>query len=327
MNQEDIERAEKSLHHCLKLVAINLINGKDNPYYLKNDEIERNGTTRKKDIRLLWEAYQVCNNYFKRAYEEHSDKLIEPFVFPDVPEMLSTVWDSNETHVDENFLTTLGFICLRKLPVGKVIYIQKNINSYYVLKDEEVTKLVLKSKYISGGDAAVYPSNLFYDKRKRDIAAYVFKLMAEKELRGWLEKRYRVSLVGMDIYTELNGKESYSTDLPLSFKLPSYQNLPCLFQSRFLWEGKHGNFFTKYTKTLDIFNEIIDNLKRLREGIKKDGGFKHILKCFVDDMREMLVEEGPLLIAKDPDVALVLISYECFFTYENIFGRNYNEQS
>lgn len=337
MTPEDMERAEKALHIGLRIVASQLIMKHTNikeigdPYQLKPDMIEYNGTTRKKTVRLLRERYGV-NEYtmrekysskkylhFGSVYKEYSNDIKAPDSFRNTPEELKDIWFEHRQDSkirDEEELTKLGFIKLFNLPLNEVFYVQKNIENFNVFLERDIYSWTKKVPLY------VYPKDL-EENRKENIAVFLFILKAERMLKGWLENRYSINLDKLDFYPKDNENRYASIRHKYTIELPSYQSLPCLFQERFFTGGEGRNFKEKYGSTLLFYMESIKNLKKLLKGIEADGGYESVMRAFFEYAKEKIIENAVLNLSDEPDVAHHLLSNGLALTYEKVFNRRY----
>lgn len=336
MNQEDLERCEKDYLRCLGKIAIKLIRGDDYPYELTEKEIERNGTVRKKTLRLLsevkgihWSGYTGRRHYSQSEqfnFKSHFEKIARSYErkpeFPSVPEEINTAWRNtgsfgtiNTTQEDIN---EIGYLRIERLKPEEQIYIWFHLDEFMITRKTE-TRAYGEEKTV----IKVYPRQQL-DQRKVQAMRGIFKKYAEPLLMPWLSEKFGLNLQGFDTFTSHPvEKNSYNYLASCQPKIPlkNYMRFPVAFND-LAFKGPKG-YAREYHTRLYWIQKKTEIMRSLVRNVK-EYGYEKLMKEFVEHAKEYLLSDAPikLIDEKEAGAGHMILSNINLITFENMFGGN-----
>lgn len=334
MNDADKARCQKAFEKCLGRVAANLIAEKENPYCVPGHEIEGNGTSRKKTLRLLQEAGHIgfysSNSYrslkqefhFKTQFEQQAEALAEEPAFNAVPQEITNAMNTTARYeiISSNIeeLSSLGFADIYHLSPRKQIYVWFNREKYLIQKKERTSIYSNSSKFYW----VVYPQAML-DQRKLHATRGLFKKYAEPMLMPWLTEKFGLQLLGFDTHTTHEDPfvENPFADYKPKIKLRSTTRFPALFHDKYFDAPK--GYKVEYAQRLEWLKNKTEVMKAL--AVKTaEYGYQRLMTEFVEHAKQELLAEAPILLAEDKEsgAGMMLMDNIHLITFDNIFGRN-----
>lgn len=336
MNDKDRARCDKDYIKCLSRVAYNLLQGNHpNPYKLTKNDIENNGTIRKKTIRLLRESRRLSyggyihSRYshkeaynFKAQFERDSQKLAVKPEFNETPTEVINAWNSINKY--SNIGTSLaeidniGFIDINALSPAGILYV-------YYHQDEYLFKEIKRtSTYFTEPNVHIscFPKENI-KKRKIAIIKGIFKKWAEPIFMPWLAKKFNLDLQGFDTYTDFKDEGIINQNLiyqdRISIKFRNYMRFPVTFQEQCFNNVK--GYKKEYISRKDWLKEKTGTYQKLVTNIK-DYGMDKLKEEFVSYAQEYLLSEAPIKILEEETAGAgaYLLKNAKLMTVKNMFG-------
>jgi len=337
MNQADAERTQKYLIKCLGIVAANLIEKKEEPYWIKGDEIDGNGTSRKKTLRLLHESghigYFSSREYssrkqpfcFEREFTEMAEGLAEEPNISAVPNEVKNALRGNSSRQQitgsHAGLSLVGFANVRRdLSSRQKIYVWLHLDDY----------LLVKSTYDHSGSHPldkylVYPQKKL-DERKLHATRALFKKYASPMLMPWLAEKFGLYLEGFDAHTEHKDPvaESIVPEWDTKLSLRSVMRFPVTFKDE-CFDAPKG-YSSEYAQRLEWLRVKTGILQELFSNVA-EYGYERLMTEFVEYAKEEISAEAPVMMAEGDDAGAGMMILDCIHqvTFDNMFGEN-NEQ-
>jgi hypothetical protein len=329
MNEEDTNRFQEA--NCYAAIARNYLLGVDNPEEVKDSQICANGTSRKKDLRLLSEQGYLIRSLTRkppqiygysygasekrhiiRNFEKDSQAFASRHQF-------SVNWvdlfnESAWCNIDENGdrIETIGYIDIQHLSTSSVLDV------YWNKDDFDFIKRPKDKSYV------VYPKALL---QQRMIG--VLRCLVESQF-GTTFSRELEKRAGLPV-------NALPDDERLIFQLRNYSFTPYHF---------NDESFNSSTGFLQEIDDHIAYLKALRSRAQKlnhaaseAGGFKALIKQYRKYLIKDLLEEAPVTAFKkfseeyaytDEERVLriqilgakYILEHAGFFEYDTLFGSD-----
>lgn len=336
MNQKDRDRCDNDFLRCLGKVAVNLIKNTDRPYTISDTEIERNGTTRKKTLRLLSEAGRIIwhNRYYRRhssekfnfrkQFDTQAKELEQKPEFFSTPTEIKTAWESTSDYsnikTSQEAVNQIGYRCIETLKPAEQIYVWFHLDDFIVTRTE-------KSSYMRDRlKVSVFPRELL-NYQKIQAMRGIFKKYAEPLLMPWLSDKFDIDLCGFDNHTkhlDKIEKDDYFNDNEPRLALRNFMRFPAAFND-LAFKGPKG-YAIEYQERLDWLRHKTQTMRNLVANVKAYG-YEKLMREFTEHAKEYLVSEAPLkLIEKDEAGAGALILSDInMITFENMFERSNDE--
>lgn len=335
MNEKDRKRCEKDFLRCLGIVAIKLIQQAENPYTLTENEIESNGTARKKTLRLLSEAGKIhWSGYtgrrystpaekfnFKRQFENVARSYEQKPEFPSVPSEINSAWRTAGTYGEINTtqedINDIGYLPIEIFKPEERIYLWFHLNEYMVNRKAGSGHTYSRKKE----RITVFPRQKL-DQRKTQAMRGIFKKYAEPLLMPWLSEKFDINLEGFDNYTnhpEDTEKYKFLTHYPLNVSLRSCMRFPVAFND-LAFKGPKG-YLPEYTEKLLFIQRKTGVMRSLVTKVKSYG-YEKLMKEFVEYAKGYLLSDAPLKLIDEEEAGAghMILSNLDLITFENMFG-------
>lgn len=329
MNQKDLARFEKDYIRCLGLVAQKLLENKEEPYILEENEIEHNGTIRKKTLRLLSEAgkirYYDDRSRFSRRYgwikysfsnqfKKDAPGLQQNPNFEDVPREIEAAWENvygSSVKTTQEGINEIGYREIHTLKPAEKIYVWFHRNEFIKIK---------KKNFQNNEIIKVFPRELLEHRKVQALRGSV-KKYAESWLMPWLIKKTGLDLYGFDTHTTHKDRlfnNTYNEYQP-SFNLRNCKRFPKAFTDT-AFNGPKG-YRQEYYERFELLLRKTQTMRDLVSFIKKYG-YNKLMVEFTEYARARLLDEAPLRLVEEENAgaAELILNNFSSITYENMFG-------
>ena len=339
--EKDNKRLNGDIIHILGLIAQNLIYELPTPYTLTEKQIESNGVSRPKTLRLLREVEilrfrtQIKGQYgsyttawnFENLFMEHSKEYAKLAIFPDEPLEITGFLTTTEVREDSSFrihedtLETVGYKEVSCLPREEVIHVFWNLQDYDI-------KTGLRG--IDKNSVKIYPKTLLVQRNKAVLKA-LLKKYSETDFKSYMEKRFGDNYDGQTELTfhekcELNedpdeaivqDKTDFDIILRNFAKYPQTLGDPlrCFLPRR--------GYMAEYKRKSEAATFEYNRLKRLVDKVNTAGGCKAVAKDYIQECCKEIVGKAPLLIDGDDGDKTALeyiLDHRDVFTYDYIYA-------
>jgi hypothetical protein len=329
--EKDSARLTKDLTPVFGKIARALLMYHSDPYELTESDIERNGTMRKKTIRLfqeigLMQSHRLKKNEygffvrwydFKDAFINHSKDYWTIYDPPAEPEEITTYLKNRETSkfsIYDGTLGDVGYTEIQHLASGDAIYVYWHLDDfdYKMAKD----KLVY----------SVFPKKHLFEREKA-ILRMLVKKYSELDFKGYMEKRFgaifdnQIEVLKKDQENGLYEPGS-NEGVNFSIKIRNFMEFPETFANPDkCFFGKKG-YVQEYKKTFDQVTYEYERLKALLGKVNLMGGCKQIGKDYIQECLNEIVSKAPLLIngdEGDKQALQFILDNRNRFTYDQIY--------
>lgn len=282
---DDAQRLQEDVLNCFGQIAISLLKKRSDPYYLGEDVIKNNGTSRKKTLRLLKEnGYLGSSKIEKRTsygwdrklyqikkFDEESKALAEKGTYAvhykDLYNILISYIDLVQDDIDGSlFFSTAGYILIDHLTPKAALHVYWYPDEYLFTTNHN-------------GDTCVYPKDMLEQRRintARCIVEYWFNVYFHSEL----EKRGELPADSLC-------KEKY-----IGITIRNFAHTPHHFNEKDIHGA--GGFMEELDHHINYLKALRSRIQHYSDIAASVGGFDALIRVYRKKLIDQLISDSPL---------------------------------